>query len=836
MNEVLKFSDPGYWEDLVQGGPLRALGEATTALSRGDLPADARLLARRAACRGLFELGRVTEAVEFARAAIAGEPGASDEVRRSATMTGAVILAEAGHVAQALAELSQLAAASSGLTLGRIRLQTACVLTTAGRIDEALTELDASVEPLTKLGDAGDRWRIHHNRGLALLHQGRLDAADSDFAAAYRVATDNGMTMAAAQSVHNRGVLHGRARHPQLAIEHFDLAARLFAECGEPGRSLAWSEIDRAEVMLCLGLATDAVDAAGRAVDHVEEAGNQTVLGDAQLVLARALLSARRWRDAEASAVAAAGQFARTGRPRLVCHAQSVAARARLGRAESIDAVRDEFEAMDALVADLAAAGWEEQELELRYARLVRAHTTGLAQVVPDDVLVLRGDGGEGRARELMRAFAIAAAHYRDGELVGAMASAVGGLDRLDAIVAEARSLEERSAAISLGADLSRLAIDVALERDDAASLFAAAEGTRARALHDELHDDYRHRPLTADGARLLQTEVAEQLGDQVLVEWVICRERVVAVVVDGGGARLVDVADEREVRRARDLVMVSLDMATTEPDASSARALRATRALDELLLSPLGLDDDRGVVFVPVGMLHEVPWAGLPSLASRPVSLAPSAQVWLGADRRAGESADRVAMLSGPDVDGAVLDRESVLYHHPGATVVEGDAATASAARSLFADCGLVHVAAHGRFRSDRPLLSTLRLCEGDATLYDAVPERVGATLIVLSSCEGGAQGTADGSEVLGLSAVMLARGAATVIAPLTAVRDLECADFIADVHAELAAGAMVGHALARVRTRWLGDDDLSRWAVASSFLCFGSGAARVRAVAGAS
>ena len=97
---------------------------------------------------------------------------------------------------------------------------------------------------------------------------------------------------------------------------------------------------------------------------------------------------------------------------------------------------------------------------------------------------------------------------------------------------------------------------------------------------------------------------------------------------------------------------------------------------------------------------------------------------------------------------------------------------------------------------------------------------------MVVLSSCQGGAHGTADGSEVLGMAAVMLARGAAAVLAPLTVVRELECADFVADVHACLAEQRPFGEAVAAVRQHWLADDDLSRWAVASSFTCFGSAA----------
>ena len=44
------------------------------------------------------------------------------------------------------------------------------------------------------------------------------------------------------------------------------------------------------------------------------------------------------------------------------------------------------------------------------------------------------------------------------------------------------------------------------------------------------------------------------------------------------------------------------------------------------------------------------------------------------------------------------------------------------------------------------------------------------------------------------------------------------------------MATGTRFGLAVADVRARWLCEDDLSRWAVASSFTCFGSGDTRVR------
>lgn len=206
-----------------------------------------------------------------------------------------------------------------------------------------------------------------------------------------------------------------------------------------------------------------------------------------------------------------------------------------------------------------------------------------------------------------------------------------------------------------------------------------------------------------------------------------------------------------------------------------------------------------------------------------------PTAQLWLQADRRAVGTIRSVGMVIGPDVVSADVERQAIERCHPGEAVAAGPGATAATVRSMFGGHDLVHLAAHGRFRSDRPLLSTVRLHDGERSLGDVVPDRIATRLVVLSSCEGGAHGTSDGSEVLGLSAVLLARGAASVVAPLTVVRDLECADFVADLHDELATGESVGCALANVRGRWLADDDLSRWAVASSFGCFGSGAASV-------
>ena len=61
--------------------------------------------------------------------------------------------------------------------------------------------------------------------------------------------------------------------------------------------------------------------------------------------------------------------------------------------------------------------------------------------------------------------------------------------------------------------------------------MLAAAEGTRARSLHDEMERRHKHRPLTRAGALHLRRELGIRLGDAALVEWVISGDHVWAVV-----------------------------------------------------------------------------------------------------------------------------------------------------------------------------------------------------------------------------------------------------------------------------------------------------------------
>lgn len=818
-------------DQLVHTDPAQALqvGRLLLRTSGGDQRALALALAGTG--RALFELGDVRSASNMLDRAVAAARQSGDaDLEFNVAMSASAVAAEIGQIEHALVELGRIGPGNTPGQRGRWHTQRAYVLHHAGRIEEALVALaDAAIE-FHGAGDDLGQLRLLVNRGLLQLQQGALASAERDLQAADAAADRLGQRAMRAGIASNLGVVYARWRRFREAIEQFRLADAYHSAVGRPGRMVAVTRLDQAETLMHAGLLADAREAIEDALPAAGASGSPTLLGDCQLLAARIHLAFGDLRSAGSAAAEAAVTFELADRPTMVLLSRAVAARAAIADPARSDAVQGAQIAT--LVAELAGAGWNEAADELRLA-VLRSPRMRVEVFHPGgDLDTLRlGAFSTRRDQALSGWYAEALARSAAGEVQAALDACRAGLDVLDEIVAEAESLEARSAAVQIGRDLSQLVIDTAIGIGQPETVLAAAEGTRARALHDEVAERSPHRPLTVTGARRLHAELVESLGTRALVEWVVSGDRVWAVIVDRGGTRLVDVCDRRSLALARDRMLVWLVRAVEQPDASSASAMRASTLLDALLLQPLGLAPAQDLVIVPVDALHGVAWSGLPTLSGRAHTLVPNAQVWLTAERRAALPIESLAFVEGPGLERVEIERAAVAAAYPKAAALHVPRATDADVRSVLVERDLVHLAAHGTFRADHPLLSTLRLHHGEVALYDAVPPTVTSRLVVLSSCEGGRHAPAAGSEVLGPAAVLLARGAAAVLAPLTVVRELECADFVADVHVELGRGTSFGEAVALVRRRWLEDDDLSRWAVATAFTCFGSGSVRQNA-----
>ena len=112
-----------------------------------------------------------------------------------------------------------------------------------------------------------------------------------------------------------------------------------------------------------------------------------------------------------------------------------------------------------------------------------------------------------------------------------------------------------------------------------------------------------------------------------------------------------------------------------------------------------------------------------------------------------------------------------------------------------------IAHVAAHGSFRADNPLFSSLLLSDGPLTVYDL--ERLGTAprAIMLAACDSALSAAGPGDEMTGLAGALLAVGASAVIAPLLPLPDEVSARLADGWHRRVCAGARPARGAGRSR-----------------------------------
>jgi len=134
-----------------------------------------------------------------------------------------------------------------------------------------------------------------------------------------------------------------------------------------------------------------------------------------------------------------------------------------------------------------------------------------------------------------------------------------------------------------------------------------------------------------------------------------------------------------------------------------------------------------------------------------------------------------------------------------------------------------IAHVAAHGNYRSDNPLFSSIQLDDGHLTVYDLERLRRPPELLVLSACESGLNSVQPGDELLGLTASLLSLGTRSLIASVVPVHDETTAALMVQVHHRLRAGADAPTALRDSQVMLAQADTTTRMNV-SGFVSFGA------------
>jgi len=228
----------------------------------------------------------------------------------------------------------------------------------------------------------------------------------------------------------------------------------------------------------------------------------------------------------------------------------------------------------------------------------------------------------------------------------------------------------------------------------------------------------------------------------------------------------------------------------------------------------------ERPLVIVPTGDLHALPWAMLPSLQRRALTVSPSVRLWYRAALVPTPRTPRQVLVAGPRLPAATEEIEALARRHPEATTLTHEAATVANVANALGTANTAHIAAHGRFRDDNPLFCSLELADGNVTVYDLerlqrLPQR-----IVLSSCESGLSAVHAGDELMGFTAAVLALGASTVIAAVVPVPDAATKGLMLRLDEELRVGTAPARALVNARAK-----DVLMSVAGAAFVCFGAG-----------
>ena len=116
---------------------------------------------------------------------------------------------------------------------------------------------------------------------------------------------------------------------------------------------------------------------------------------------------------------------------------------------------------------------------------------------------------------------------------------------------------------------------------------------------------------------------------------------------------------------------------------------------------------------------------------------------------------------------------------------------------REFGPSAGKIHIAAHGIFRADNPMFSSLRLGDTWLNLFDIFNLQLGAELTTLSACETGMSAVSEGDELLGLARGFLYAGAPSLVVSLWTVNDRSTAQLMRRFYEGLRDGLTKCHAL---------------------------------------
>ncbi|MFJ3335072.1 CHAT domain-containing protein [Streptomyces sp. NPDC086766] len=764
-----------------------------------------------------------------------------------------VALVHAGRTRHGLAAFERGVARGTGHTRARVLYRRAYVWWVLGRHREALDDVRRAIPVLRQADDVIWTARALTLRATVHLALGAVERADADFAAAEALWDTTGQEHDKADAVESRGLAAFRRGDIPAALRLLDEAEERYAELGTPTFMLS---IRRCEVLMAAGLAPEALTEADTAIAALDRIGGQsTRKAELLLAAARAARLADDPHTAIARAAVAVRLFAGQRRAWWETHARLVLIEARVAIGRRSGRLVADAAAVAGRLASFGSPAAAEASLLAGRIALALDWTADAERHLAS--AARSRHGGPPLAR--MTGWAAQALRARAaGSGRGVLEACRRGLDVLDDHRMTLGASELRARATAQGAELAALAQQASLASGEPRRLLVWSERWRATVLsapptrppadpalvsaltafreiaaradaarrdghpvpalereRRRLEREIRSRTLRLRGGapggcdRLDPGALLERLGDGRLVELAVLDGRMHVLLCGEGRVRRFEAGRLADAVTEAEHVQAGLRRLAHPGGAARLPLVEAAgRRLEELLLGPAARHLGCGpVVVVPPGSLHRVPWALLPSLRERVLSVSPSASSWLRARDTVPPPGGRQVLVRGPGLatGGAEVPELAGRYGTP--TVLEdGEAHAARVLRELDG-AALAHIAAHGTFRADSPLFSSLTMADGPLIVHDFERLDRSPYRIILSCCDTARFASVGADELLGLVTALLPLGTAGVVACSAPVNDAAVVPLMLALHKGIGAGLSLAEALRDARSALPGD-----------------------------
>ncbi|MER7491901.1 MULTISPECIES: CHAT domain-containing protein [Streptomyces] len=779
----------------------------------------------------------------------------ADSAEREADVLGTlgVALVHAGRTRQGLAAFDRGVARGTGHTRARVRYRRAYVWWVLGHHREALEDVRRAIPVLRQADDVIWTARALTLRATVHLALGAVERADADFTAAEALWETTGQEHDKADAVESRGLAAFRSGDIPAALRLLDEAEERYAKLGTPTFML---NIRRCEVLMAAGLAPEALAEADAAIAVLDGMGGQsTRKAELLLAAARAARLAGDPHTAIARAAVAVRLFAGQRRTWWETHARLVLIEARVAAGRCSGRLVADAAAVAERLASFGAPAAPEASLLAGRIALALGWTADAERHLA--VAARSRHSGPPLAR--MTGWAAQALRARAaGSARGVLEACRRGLDVLDDHRMTLGASELRARATEQGAELAALAQRASLAgggprrllvwserwratvlsapptrppadpallsgltafREIAARAEAARwEGRPITALEREqrrLEREVRSRTLhirgdaPGDGHRFDVARLLDRLGETRLVELAVLDGRVHVLLCGRGRVRRFEAGLLAEAEVEAEHVQAGLRR-LAHPGAEGRLPVveAAGRRLEELLLGPAAAHLGPGpVVIVPPARLHRVPWALLPSLRERVVSVSPSASSWLRARETEPPPGGGQVLVRGPGLATGGAEVPEVADRYPQARVLEEEDARVPRVLRELDGAALAHIAAHGTFRADSPMFSSLRMADGPLIVHDFERLDRSPYRIILSSCDTARLASVGADELLGLVTALLPLGTAGVVASSAPVNDAAVVPLMLALHKGIGAGLSLAEALRDARAALPGD-----------------------------